>query len=55
MPMPTPSKGERLKKFMSRFMGDATMNSEFPNQKQRYAVGMSQFKRTVKKRVAAST
>ncbi len=34
----TPKSGEKEEDFISRCMGDSTMNSEFPDQKQRAAV-----------------
>lgn len=44
MPLPKPNKGESKDKFISRCMGSSTMNSEFPDQKQRAAVCYSQWK-----------
>lgn len=38
MPLPTVKKGEDKKKFMDRCLSDEFMNSEFPDNKQRYAV-----------------
>lgn len=38
MPLPKPKKGENSKDFLSRCMGNPTMNDEYPDQKQRYAV-----------------
>ena len=38
MPMPKPADGESKKDFLSRCMGDEMMNSEFPDNDQRYAV-----------------
>jgi len=46
MPMPKPKEGESRDQFISRFMGDSTMNDDFPNQAQRYAVAEKQFDRT---------
>lgn len=45
MPIPTPKKGEDQNKFMGKCMGDETMKKEFPMQKQRIAVCLSQMKR----------
>jgi len=45
MPMPNPKKSEKQDDFVSRCMGDETMNKEFPDQKQRAAVCYSQFKK----------
>jgi hypothetical protein len=43
MPLITPKKSEKQGEFVSRCMGDETMNKEFPNQKQRAAVCYSQW------------
>jgi hypothetical protein len=45
MPIPNPRKSEKQGEFVSRCMGDETMNKEFPDQKQRAAVCYSQFKK----------
>jgi hypothetical protein len=45
MPIPNPQKSEKQGDFVSRCMGDETMNKEFPDQKQRAAVCYSQFKK----------
>ena len=45
MPIPSPKKSEKQRDFVSRCMGDETMNKEFPDQKQRAAVCYSQFKK----------
>jgi hypothetical protein len=45
MPIPSPKKSEKQGDFVSRCMGDETMNKEFPDQKQRAAVCYSQFKK----------
>jgi hypothetical protein len=45
MPIPNPKKSEEQSDFVSRCMGDETMNKEFPDQKQRAAVCYSQFKK----------
>jgi hypothetical protein len=45
MPIPNPKKSEKEGDFVSRCMGDETMNKEFPDQKQRAAVCYSQFKK----------
>jgi hypothetical protein len=45
MPIPDPKKSEKQSDFVSRCMGDETMNKEFPDQKQRAAVCYSQFKK----------
>jgi hypothetical protein len=45
MPLVTLKKSEKQGEFVSRCMGDETMNKEFPDQKQRAAVCYSQFKK----------
>lgn len=45
MPIPTPRKGQDQNAFMSKCMGDETMKKEFPAQKQRIAVCLSQMRR----------
>jgi hypothetical protein len=41
MPLPRPKKNESKQEFISRFMGDAAMNKEYPDNDQRYAVANS--------------
>lgn len=48
MPLPKPRKNEKQSEFVSKCMGDPTMNNDFPQQKQRAAVCYSQFKRKSK-------
>jgi len=48
MPLPTPSKGESKKDFLSRCMSNDTMKSEYPKTKQRYAVCNSKWNRRIK-------
>lgn len=43
MPIPKPSKMEKKSDFLSRCMGDDTMNKEFPKNAQRYAVCQSKW------------
>ena len=43
MPIPSPNKGEGKDKFMSRCMGNPTMNKEYSDNKQRYAVCQSKW------------
>jgi hypothetical protein len=43
MPMPAPKKGEKHEDFMGRCMNSEAMQSEYPDQKQRYAVCQSQW------------
>ena len=49
MPLPRPAKGDKQSAFISRCMGSAAMNKEFPKQKQRAAVCYSQWRRRNKK------
>ena len=44
MPIPKPNKDESQKDFVSRCMGNDTMNSEYPGQEQRAAVCYSQWR-----------
>lgn len=48
MPLPTPNDGEDHDKFMGRCMGNPTMNEDFPDNKQRYAVCQSQWNKKKK-------
>ena len=41
MPIPKAKENEDKSDFMSRCMGNSTMNKEYPDNKQRYAVCMS--------------
>jgi hypothetical protein len=45
MPIPSP-KGEPKKNFLSKCMGDSVMVKEFPDEKQRYAVCQSKWKKS---------
>ena len=45
MPLPKPKDDEGQPVFVSRCMGDTTMKTEYPNQKQRLAICFSQFKK----------
>lgn len=45
MPIPKPKEGESKDEFMKRCMADETMIEEYPDEKQRYAVCMVQFKK----------
>lgn len=40
MPIPNPTPTESKEDFIERFMGDPAMVSEFPDQRQRYAVAI---------------
>lgn len=44
MPIPQPTPGESRDEFISRCMGDSVMNTDFPEQDQRYAVCIQQLK-----------
>jgi len=44
MPLPTPRISEDKEDFIERFMGDAKMIAEFPNERQRYAVAIETWK-----------
>lgn len=44
MPLIKPKSGESQKKFISRCMGNSTMNSEFPKSEQRAAVCYRQWR-----------
>ena len=43
MPLPTPQDEESLEAFTSRCMADETMNEEYADKKQRYAVCVNQY------------
>lgn len=45
MPIPKPRKDESEAQFISRCMGDSTMNKEYPDQKQRTAICYSQWRK----------
>lgn len=46
MPLPTPNKDETHDKFLSRCMANSTMNTEYDDNEQRYAVCNSQWRRS---------
>ena len=48
MPIPKPSKNQKEDKYIGDCMGDKTLNTEFPNQRQRYAVCKTTFDRAKK-------
>ena len=50
MPLPKPAKGERMADFLGKFMGNPTAVKDYPDTKQRYAVGASIFKNRKKHR-----
>lgn len=49
MPIPKPSKKESKNDFISKCMGDKTMNKDYPDQAQRAAICYSQWKNKKKK------
>lgn len=49
MPLPKPHSGEEHDKYISRFMADSTASSDYPDQKQRYAVAQSEWKTHISK------
>lgn len=51
MPLPNPNPSESRKDFTDRCMGDDTMNSEYPDQSQRYAICSSQWERAFLKKM----
>lgn len=46
--MPKPTDKESLKEFTTKFMGDKVMNKDYPDQKQRYAIMLSVWKKAHK-------
>jgi len=49
MPIPSPDKGDSKKKFLERCMANPTMNKEFKDSSQRYAVCQTKWKEKKKK------
>ena len=49
MPIPTPSDKETKEEFIGRCMGNDVMNTEFPDEKQRFAVCHSKWENKKKK------
>jgi hypothetical protein len=49
MPIPKPKKDEKEKEFVDRCMANPTMNTEYPDNKQRFAICMNQWKGKDKK------
>jgi hypothetical protein len=49
MPIPTPKPDQEESDFIDQCMSSKSMNEEYPNQKQRYAICISQFSRKKKK------
>lgn len=48
MPIPTPKDNEKKTDYISRCMGDDTMNEEFPETAQRFAVCAAKWKDSLK-------
>lgn len=48
MPLPKPKENEKEQEFISRFMADPAMNSEYPDQSQRSAIAYQTWKETHK-------
>lgn len=48
MPIPKPNDGESQDKFISRCMGNDTMNADYPDNEQRAAICYSSWKDTKK-------
>ena len=48
MPIPTPKDKEKRVDYIARCMGDDTMNSEYPETGQRFAVCASKWKESLK-------
>jgi hypothetical protein len=55
MPMPTPKSDETKDEFIKRCMTDEVMLGEFPDEKQRYAVCLSQYQKGGEKKLAVVT
>lgn len=53
MPLPKPTPTEDADKFIQRCMSDENMNTDYPDQKQRYAVCISQFENTKQAQIRA--
>lgn len=49
MPLPKPRSTENRDDFVNRCMGDTTMNNDFPQNGQRFAVCLAQWERRDKK------
>lgn len=45
MPIPKPKPKEKEKEFIKRCMSSKTMNNEYPDEKQRFAICQSQIKK----------
>lgn len=48
MPLPNPKENEKRKAFITRCSASKTMNSEYPNAKQRVAICYSQWRKSKK-------
>lgn len=54
MPLPTPKKGENKDEFMERCMSSEIMQDEYPDEKQRYAICLTQWESKEDKSMAKS-
>ena len=48
MPLPLPNQDEKKQDFLSRCMGNPTMNREYPKREQRFAVCQAQYEKKPK-------
>lgn len=53
MPIPKPTPTEDVDKFIDRCMSDENMNTEYPDQKQRYAVCLVTYEKQAQKNILA--
>jgi hypothetical protein len=54
MPLPKPRTDEEKDKFLERAMGDSIMVSDYPDNKQRYAVANSLWEKHIKEKAKNS-
>lgn len=54
MPIPSPRKNQKKEKFIESCMGNPTMNEDYKNNSQRYAICLSQWERRSKNKADAS-
>ena len=50
MPIPKPKSGEKKNEYTNRFMSNETMKKDYPDNKQRIAIALSEFARMKRKR-----
>jgi len=53
MPIPKPTPTEDVDKFIDRCMSDENMNTDYPDQKQRYAVCLVTYEKQAQKNILA--